>query len=64
MFFRFWTFREEHELYSQVVAENSSTLYLTRPIGSPVISTDLQHAFILGIAEKHREVITQGLNFS
>ena len=53
-----------HEVYKQVVTENSSTLFLTRPIGSPVISTDPPDAFILGIPEKHREVITQGLKVS
>ena len=68
IFFQFLDFKRgassSHELYKQVVTENSSTLFLTRPIGSPVISTDPPDAFILGILEKHREVITQGLKFS
>ena len=49
--------------YVQVVTENLSTLYLTRPTGFPVISTDPPHAFILRILEKRGEVVTQGLKF-
>ena len=52
------------ELYVQVVTENLSTLYLTRFIGFPAISTDPPHAFILSIQEKHGEVVTQGLKLS
>ena len=51
-------------LHEQVVTENLSTLYLTRLIGFPAISTDPPHAFILYIQEKHGEVVTQGLKFS
>ena len=55
-FFQFLDFKRgassSHELYKQVVTENSYTLFLTRPIGSPVISTDPPDAFILGIPEK------------
>ena len=50
--------------YVQVVTENLSTLYLTRPTGFPVISTDPPHAFILHIPEKRGDVVTQGLKFS
>ena len=49
------------ELHRQVVTENLSTLYLTRLIGFPAISTDPPHAFILSIQEKHGEVVTQGV---
>ena len=52
------------ELHVQVVTEKLSTLYLTRLIGFPAISTDPPHAFILSIQEKHGEVVTQGLKFS
>ena len=52
------------ELHVQVVTEKLSTLYLTRLIGFPAISTDPPHAFILSIQEKHWEVVTQGLKFS
>ena len=51
------------ELHVQVVTEKLSTLYPTRLIGFPAISTDPPHAFILCIQEKHGEVVTQGLKF-
>ena len=51
-------------LYVQVVTETLSTLYLTRLIGFPAISTNPQHAFISRIPEKNAEVVTQGLKFS
>ena len=51
------------ELHVQVVTETLSTLYLTRLIDFPAISTDPPHAFILCIQEKHGEVVTQGLKF-
>ena len=51
-------------LYVQVGTETLSTLYLTRLIGFPAISTDPPHAFILSIQEKHGKVVTQGLKLS
>ena len=67
-FFQFFDFSRGtsslQELHEQVVTENLSTLYLTRLIGFPAISTDPPHAFILSIQEKHGEVVTQGLKFS
>ena len=51
------------ELHLQVVTEKLSTLYLTRLIGFPAISTDPPHAFILCIQEKHGEAVTHGLKF-
>ena len=67
-FFQFFDFSRGasslQELHEQVVTENLSTLYLTRLIGFPAISTDPPHAFILSIQEKHGEVVTQGPTFS
>ena len=52
-FFQFFDFSRGasslQELQEQVVTENLSTLYLTRLIGFPAISTDPPHAFILSI---------------